>query len=168
MAKGILEHVHLLLQEAGEPLDVQDITTRLLKQGHLPDDGKKERHHLYTRLYMDIAYNGENSRFRKIGRGVFCLTGQEASVAETPNTAKVCGNCQHISYSGIQELILLTGYCENNDNSERYYVARNAEPCRHWRRRSPDKVTADKIKRDKLRHKVDLFNIRHRGKRKPL
>lgn len=172
--RGILEHVYEILKEAGGATDVALIVEKLRERGVVSGPDKVVKHHTYTRIFMDISNKSGESRFRRCGRGVFCLAEHVGSDGEAVFGSGItttgfsgerrCGNCNYAEYNGVQELIQVTAYCTNAEKSQRYYTRRDAQPCDHWRRRQTDKVIKDKNTRDKQRDKVHIFNLKHRGK----
>lgn len=173
--KGILEHVAAVLEEAKGALDIQLLCQELVKRGVLPDAEAKSRHHTYTRIFMDISNRGEDSRFRKVGRGVFALSthigedgearlGEGIRVAGSNDGSRKCGNCNYLTYPGVHELTMFGGYCEA-EGSGRHYTRRNQEPCACWRKRSLDKVAGDRKRKEDLRVKVHIANLKLRGPR---
>jgi restriction system protein len=68
-----LDAAYQVLTEAGEPLHYKEITSRILESGLWSTDGKTPAKTVYARLGTDIQQRGQESRFRRIGPGVFAV-----------------------------------------------------------------------------------------------
>ncbi|MBF2098104.1 MAG: restriction endonuclease [Gloeomargaritaceae cyanobacterium C42_A2020_066] len=73
---NFLDAAYTVLKAAGRPLHYEDITYQALAQGLLGTVGQTPEATMGSRLYVDSKQ--ENSRFKKVGKGVFALV-QEAS-----------------------------------------------------------------------------------------
>jgi len=89
----LLNEIEIILQRAGEPLHIQDITEAIGERGNFQDFGHKPTNDVYTALYNDINGEGEGTRFRKSGKATFGLiefdksseSGSSASKADNKN-----------------------------------------------------------------------------------
>jgi len=62
-----------VLQEAGQPLNCQEMIKRILEKGYWKTDGKTPAATIYSAIIREIKEKGEASRFRKTQRGKFEL-----------------------------------------------------------------------------------------------
>src|SRR5438876_507256 len=62
-----------VLAEAGEPLHPHTIAERALSAGLVKSSGKTPQSTMAAQLYVDLSRHGEQSRFVRIGRGLFGL-----------------------------------------------------------------------------------------------
>jgi hypothetical protein len=70
---SVLDAVHTVLSEAGQPLHYRDITERMVAGGMWQPGGKTPHATVNARLAADIKRHGPGSRFRRVGAGVFAL-----------------------------------------------------------------------------------------------
>ncbi len=64
-----------VLEEADEPLRCKEIAERALEAGYWASDGKTPHATVYSAILRDMQKKGDESRFRKVGRGLFELAG---------------------------------------------------------------------------------------------
>jgi hypothetical protein len=62
-----------VLQEAGQPLNCQEMIKRILEKGYWKTEGKTPAATIYSAITREIKEKGEASRFRKTERGKFEL-----------------------------------------------------------------------------------------------
>jgi hypothetical protein len=62
-----------VLEEADEPLRCKEIAGRALEAGPWASDGKTPHATIYSAILRDMQKKGDESRFRKVGRGLFAL-----------------------------------------------------------------------------------------------
>ncbi len=62
-----------VLAEAGEPLNCKTIVERALEAGYWASDGKTPHATVYSAILRDMQKKGDESRFQKVGRGLFAL-----------------------------------------------------------------------------------------------
>ncbi|MHB9070204.1 MAG: winged helix-turn-helix domain-containing protein [Sedimentisphaerales bacterium] len=62
-----------VLQEAGEPLNCQEMIKRMLEKGYWKTDGKTPSATIYSAITREIKEKGADARFRKTERGKFEL-----------------------------------------------------------------------------------------------
>ncbi len=62
-----------VLEEADEPLRCKEITERVFEAGYWASDGKTPHATIYSAILREIQNKGEESRFQKVGRGLFAL-----------------------------------------------------------------------------------------------
>lgn len=88
MSKDIKTAAIRVLQQAGTPLHVKDITDRMLSAGLWKTAGKTPSDTVSARLYTDIKKNGEASAFVKVAPQTFALRDSfvEATDAEPAST----------------------------------------------------------------------------------
>ena len=69
-----------VLAEAGKPMNTSDMVKRMLETGLWKTNGKTPSATIYAAIITEIAKKGQQSRFRKVDRGLFELTaaGKEA------------------------------------------------------------------------------------------
>ena len=65
--------VKLVLGASNEPLDIQQITERILDQGLWKTEGKTPDQTVAAAVYMDIKKYGNSSCFKKASKGKFAL-----------------------------------------------------------------------------------------------
>ncbi len=63
-----------VLAEAGKPLNTTDMVKRMLETGMWQTGGKTPAATIYAAIITEISKKGEQSRFRKVDRGLFELT----------------------------------------------------------------------------------------------
>ena len=64
-----------VLRDAGEPLDVQTLITRILERGLWTTGGKTPAATIYSVMIREIKAKGSSSRFQKVDRGRFTVAG---------------------------------------------------------------------------------------------
>jgi hypothetical protein len=69
-----LEAAAKVLQEADQPLRCKDIVERAFEAGYWRSDGQTPAATVYAAMLREIANKGEESRFVKVGRGLFALS----------------------------------------------------------------------------------------------
>lgn len=89
-------------------------------------------------------------------------TVRERDISEMPQTAN-CGNCQFISYHGINEVKLEVGDCEQYKNSGRYCTKPHFEPCAFWQMRSRTKMVNERAFAREMRNTILSLNARQYG-----
>ncbi|MHB9070124.1 MAG: winged helix-turn-helix domain-containing protein [Sedimentisphaerales bacterium] len=62
-----------VLEEAGEPLNCQEMIKRMLEKGYWKTDGKTPSATIYSAILREIKEKGADARFRKTERGKFEL-----------------------------------------------------------------------------------------------
>jgi restriction system protein len=62
-----------VLEETGEPLNCKAIVERAFEAGYWQSDGKTPAATIYAAILRDVQKKGDESRFRKVGRGLFAL-----------------------------------------------------------------------------------------------
>lgn len=70
-----LDAAALILREAGEPLDAQALTIRILERGLWKTEGKTPAATIYAAMIREIKAKGSSSRFQKVDRGRFAAAG---------------------------------------------------------------------------------------------
>jgi hypothetical protein len=70
---GGLDAAEIILQEAGQPLNCQEIVKRILEKGLWQTEGKTPAATLYSAIFREIRDKGAESRFRKADKGKFEL-----------------------------------------------------------------------------------------------
>lgn len=77
-----LDAAEQVLAQAGQPLHVSELTSRILTTGLWASSGKTPAATIEAALAVDIKVKGAASRFRRVGKRTYAL-------ASTPTTAKV-------------------------------------------------------------------------------
>ncbi|MHB9071872.1 MAG: winged helix-turn-helix domain-containing protein [Sedimentisphaerales bacterium] len=72
--RGGLNAVVRVLQEAGQSLNCRTIVERMLQQEYWQTNGKTPQATINAAIAREIKTKGDNSRFRKVQRGLFALT----------------------------------------------------------------------------------------------
>ncbi|MFO7957996.1 MAG: winged helix-turn-helix domain-containing protein [Candidatus Brocadiia bacterium] len=62
-----------VLEEAHEPLRCKEVAKRALEAGYWASDGKTPHATIYSAILREIQNKGDESRFEKVGRGLFAL-----------------------------------------------------------------------------------------------
>ncbi len=62
-----------VLEEAGEPMRCKEIVERAFEAGYWASEGKTPSATIYAAILRDMQKEGDESRFRKVGRGLFAL-----------------------------------------------------------------------------------------------
>lgn len=70
-----LDAAALILKDAGEPMDVQTLLTRILERALWKTQGKTPAATLYSAIIREIRAKGTDSRFKKVDRGQFAAAG---------------------------------------------------------------------------------------------
>jgi hypothetical protein len=70
-----LDAATLVLKEAGEPLNAQDLIARILERGLWKTEGKTPAATIYAAMIREIKTKGSDSRFQKVDRGRFAAAG---------------------------------------------------------------------------------------------
>lgn len=68
---GGLLAAFMVLADAGQPLDCQEIVKRMLEGGFWKTEGKTPAATIYSAILREIKTKGPDSRFRKTDRGKF-------------------------------------------------------------------------------------------------
>lgn len=103
-AVGVLDGVHKVLAEAGQPMHYRAITEKLVADGHWKPSGKTPWASVSSALTTDIKKHGASSRFRRLETGVFALadwaltTGRDAARPPSPRA--------HVSFADAAEKVL--------------------------------------------------------------
>lgn len=71
----VKEAAKKVLEASNEPLNVKQITQRILEQGLWETEGKTPDQTVAAELYMDIRKHGEHSVFKLVSRGLFTVNG---------------------------------------------------------------------------------------------
>jgi hypothetical protein len=71
--RGGLNAAAKVLQEAGEPLNCQEMVKRMLEKGYWKTGGKTPTSTINAAIAREIKAKGQASRFRKVERGKFEL-----------------------------------------------------------------------------------------------
>jgi hypothetical protein len=58
---------------------------------------------------------------------------------------KICGNCRYLHYSGIQEIKMEFGNCDEYKKSKRLVNRPEFSACELWKRRSANKIIGEKV-----------------------
>jgi hypothetical protein len=66
-----LDAAALVLRDAGEPLNAQDLLARILERGLWTTAGKTPAATLYAAMLREVQAKGSASRFQKVDRGRF-------------------------------------------------------------------------------------------------
>jgi hypothetical protein len=69
----ILEAATRVLEEAGMPMRAKDIADAMVARGYWSTNGRTPGATVGAAIYMDLKNNRDNSRFRKVRRGLFTL-----------------------------------------------------------------------------------------------
>lgn len=85
----MLHGARAVLEEAGEPLHVRELTRRLLAGALWHSEGKTPAATVGARLYIDIKKNGAGSRFIKAEKATFALNPAAPPVPEPTRAASV-------------------------------------------------------------------------------
>jgi hypothetical protein len=64
-----------VLREAGEPMNAQDLISRILQRGLWKTGGKTPAATIYAAMIREIKAKGSGSRFQKVDRGRFAAAG---------------------------------------------------------------------------------------------
>jgi restriction system protein len=72
-AVSVLAAVETVLSEAGSPLNYHEITKRILERSLWVSGGKTPEATVNANLATEIKKNGPNSRFQRMGKGLFAL-----------------------------------------------------------------------------------------------
>lgn len=70
-----LDAAALVLKEASEPLNAQDLIARILERGLWKTEGKTPAATIYAAMIREIKTKGSDSRFQKVDRGRFAAAG---------------------------------------------------------------------------------------------
>jgi hypothetical protein len=62
-----------VLEEAGTPLNCQEMVKQMLEKGYWKTDGKTPSSTIYSAIIREIKAKGDASRFRKTERGKFAI-----------------------------------------------------------------------------------------------
>ena len=62
-----------VLEEAGEPLRCKEIVERAFEAGYWTSDGQTPDRTIYSAILREMNTKGDESRFEKVGRGLFAL-----------------------------------------------------------------------------------------------
>lgn len=71
---SVLDAAHKVLKEAGTPLNAQTICERALGEGYWKSEGKTPQATIYAAIIREIAAKGDQSRFKKVDKGLFTAT----------------------------------------------------------------------------------------------
>ena len=71
----LLDAAYDLLRTANRPLTAKEMVDSILKNGLWKTNGKTPDATLGARIYVDIKKHGALSRFAKVGKGLFALSG---------------------------------------------------------------------------------------------
>jgi hypothetical protein len=71
---GGLDAAVRVLREAGTPMNCGDIVKTALEKGYWQTNGRTPASTIYAAIITEIAKKGQQSRFRKVDRGLFELT----------------------------------------------------------------------------------------------
>lgn len=82
---SVLDAIHQVLADAGEPLHYREIAERAIKRGLWTTSGKTPHATVNAALATDIKRHGSHSRFRRIGPGLFALNDGAAPVPLEPS-----------------------------------------------------------------------------------
>ena len=82
----LLDGARTVLETAGEPLHVNELTRRLLDRGLWHSEGRTPAATVAARLYMDIKKNGASSRFLQTGKATFSLNPGAPVVEPAPKS----------------------------------------------------------------------------------
>ena len=104
---SVINAIQQVLTEAGEPLHYKEITRRILAGGLWQTDGKTPEATVSAQLAVHIKNRGEKARFRRVGSGVFALTGvaptADSGAAVTPPPFEIAGP---LSFTDAAERVL--------------------------------------------------------------
>ena len=67
----LLEAAHRALREAKKPLTCQEIVDRVVKKKYLRSHGATPENTINAAMFREIKAKGEQTRFVKVGRGLF-------------------------------------------------------------------------------------------------
>src|SRR5260221_14509162 len=70
---SVLDAVEAMLEQAGEPLRVEELTRRILDAALWRTSGKTPHASIGAELAVDIKRRGPASRFQRAGRGLIAL-----------------------------------------------------------------------------------------------
>jgi len=75
--KGLsgLDAAAQVLREAGEPMNAQELITKILERGLWTTEGKTPAATIYAAMIREITAKGSTSRFQKVERGRFAAAG---------------------------------------------------------------------------------------------
>ena len=73
MPPTALEAAYEVLNEAEEPLHYEEVTRRMLERGLWQTRGKTPWATVNARIAVDIKELGQESRFLRVGRGIFTV-----------------------------------------------------------------------------------------------
>ncbi len=101
---NVLDAVHTILGEAGQPLHYRDITERVVAGGLWKPGGKTPHATINAQLAADIKQHGADSRFRRTSAGVFALN--DAAPADGSSRAPQPSAGGTVSFTKAAEVVL--------------------------------------------------------------
>jgi len=82
----VLEAIERVLADAGAPLSYREITDRILQADLWHTEGKTPWATVNAQLAVDIKTHGDNSRFQRVGKGLFTLrSSQQPPIIPSPS-----------------------------------------------------------------------------------
>jgi len=139
----------------------------------------------YNYIYNHIKKNGDNSPFRRCGRGVFCLADNFDPATAPPlnrnNKAEerrrkqmyegkvvphICGFCKYLERQGMQEVSLKNGTCGRYEISLRDFVQNDTPACIAWRQRSNISIAREQKRAAHLYQVIQEMNLTVTGRRR--
>lgn len=99
-----LEAAYEVLKEAGEPLNVSELSRRMLSRGLWSTKGATPGQTVASSIAMDIQANGSSSRFRRVSRGLFTLNTPPAPQISPPEAAPRSSPTQPVTGTVVEPL----------------------------------------------------------------
>ena len=96
-----LDAAEAVLKAAGEPLHYATIAERVIGEGLWISAGKTPAATINARISVDLGQHGEQSRFRRVARGVYALAGGAPAIA-----AGEVSEVQPMSFTDAAERVL--------------------------------------------------------------
>lgn len=151
-APEIIELLGLIVDGMDEPVHYRMLTDAVQESGafDLAAEYVRPSDSIYSMLHSDIRRNGDGSKFRFLGNGIFCAAGmtagaKEVEVEPTARTRRTeliappdgadCQSCGNFSLVGVQLVTGTMGSC-GCEAAARYYVKPHEPHCSHWCRRT--------------------------------
>jgi hypothetical protein len=171
----LLQAAYEVLKEAGTEMHYRVILAKLAERGYDVSD-QATIDALYNGIYNSIRKDGEHSRFRRVGRALFCASetfDPGRMKLATPNSSKnnpdreviplargprVCGLCKFIEFNGIQEAHMQSGTCGKFCESGRVGVQSTEAGCELWSRQSKSHEYNNHVRAIELKALVGEIN----------
>ena len=165
---NISDYVIQVLEIEGRPLHVTVLVEKMKSLGWEAKAADPYRH-VYSSMYGLVKRYGNQSPVKVLKGRMFSLEVSEsdASTVITPREtqprkqvgnfqglkrvsiedgARACGNCDHCSFVGLNEITRRSGICEMYEKSGRltvYPSGPHGRPCENWKQKPYTKVLAE-------------------------